>query len=157
MHKEERLSCSVCRQDYWSLDALQRHRKEYNHFLSKSYYHDSPSSPIAEDKPEPFYENISSEEDNMNDDIDQSSEKDYFQAPGLQSLLMIDSHNHLQQICDVRRGISKDTLLGLLSESWKLGFDLKKFYDPQKIHQNLKIERFGDFLGVLNSLSFFSQ
>ena len=123
MHKEERLSCSVCRQDYWSLDALQRHRKEYNHFLSKSYYHDSPSSPIAEDKPEPLYENISSEEDGMNDDIVQSSEKDYFQAPGLQSLLMIDSHNHLQQICDVRRGISKDTLRDLLSESWKLGFE----------------------------------
>ena len=36
-------------------------------------------------------------------------------------------------------------------------FDLKYFFDPQKNHQILKIDRFGAFLGVLKSLSFFAQ
>ena len=34
-------------------------------------------------------------------------------------------------------------------------FDLKILFDPQKNYQNLQIDRFGAFLGVLNSLSFF--
>jgi hypothetical protein len=36
-------------------------------------------------------------------------------------------------------------------------FDLKIFFDPQKNPQILKIDQFWAFLGVLNSLSFFSQ
>ena len=143
MHKNERITCTICGENYWSLQGLERHRQDVHDTravpVQTKDYIPAPASPVPSDSegksnslesedpcckvytdPEcptdPGTQEIEPTQGHREDETSHSQDSK-------SSLLLIDTHSHFNLITDLSVGITKERLEDILDKEWSLGFD----------------------------------